>query len=110
MKGKHAKKGINGSTVIIAFMYATWVAYVLFQAAYYTETYTFLPAEITLGTAALFIGETVSLARLKMAKEGTKLSPKNNQWLSRLGIAEGSFEQDALETSAENESKEKANG
>lgn len=102
-RGKHARRAIKGSTVIIAFMYATWVGYILFQAHFYAQTLSFLPSEMTVATAALFIGETVALARLKMAKEGTPLKAKQNQWLTRLGIAESDIEQDALNTSAQNE-------
>lgn len=48
----------------------------------------FLPSEITFGTAALFIVETVSLARLKMAKEGTDVTAVSgsNAFLQKLGL------------------------
>ena len=105
-RGKHARKAVKGSTVIISFMYATWVGYILFQAHFYTQTLSFMPSEMTIATAALFIGETVALARLKMAKEGTTLEAKQNQWMTRLGISESELEQDALKISAENGKRE----
>lgn len=112
MKGKHVKgRKPKGSTIIITFMYFTWLAYLAFAAGFYFETYSltgygaFPPSEITYGTAALFIGETVSLARLKMAKEGAVLKPKqSNKFLEQLGIYDqGSFEDDAMEQSRKNE-------
>ena len=66
-------KKLKGSTVIIACMYLTWSAYVAFQAWCKQAIDAFLPAEVTFGTAALFIVETVSLARLKLAKEGNTM-------------------------------------
>lgn len=79
----------KGSTVIIALMYVTWTAYVLLQAWCRLAIGAFLPPEVTYGTAALFIVETVSLARLKMAKEGGALPQKNpNAFLTKLGIAD----------------------
>lgn len=102
---------IKGSTVIICFMYLTWCAYLALQIWCYQTSYAFLPAEVTYGTAALFISETVSLARLKLAKEGAQIKPKTNQFLSSLGIVgDPGFEQDALEESAKHARKAKENG
>lgn len=110
MRGKHRKRRIKGSTVIICIMYATWIGYLAFQAHYYQQNFTFLPAEVTVATAALFIGETVALARLKMAKEGATLKPKQNQFMQQLGIAESGFEQDAMEESAKRAEREADHG
>lgn len=78
---------IKGSTVIIIFMYVTWILYLFLQIWARKTIGAFLPSEVTLGTAALFIVETVSLARLKMAKEGDKVGAKqNNTFLQRLGL------------------------
>lgn len=107
---KHRRK-VKGSTVIIAFMYFTWLAYLAFAAGFYFETYSltgygaFPPSEITYATAALFIGETVSLARYKMAKEGAVLKPKSsNKFMEQIGIYDsGSFEEEAMEQSRRNE-------
>lgn len=98
----------KGSTVIIVFMYATWIAYLFFQVAVKLHTGAWLPSEVTYGTAALFIVETVSLARLKMAKEGTALDKKpTNAFASRLGLSStlDSFEQDAQKISEANQAK-----
>ena len=59
----------KGSTVCIAAMFFGWIAYVIAQGVFYAHFMTWLPMEITWGTAALFLGECVSLARLKLAKE-----------------------------------------
>lgn len=78
----------KGSTVIIVFMYATWCAYIAVQIWCKTAVNAYLPAEVTYGTAALFIVETVSLARLKMAKEGAEIpARKLNAFASKLGIS-----------------------
>ena len=95
----------KGSTVIIALMYLTWTAYVLLQA-----WCRFLPPEVTYGTAALFIVETVSLARLKMAKEGSALPKKTpNAFLSKIGIGDvPDFEEEAQIESAKHAQKEES--
>lgn len=86
----------KGSTVIIAFMYATWVCYLLLQIWCKQSIGAFLPVEVTYGTAALFIAETVSLARLKMAKEGSELPQKKaNAFLGKMGVAVEDFEEEA---------------
>ena len=101
-------KKLKGSTVIIACMYLTWSAYVAFQAGCKQAIDAFLPAEVTFGTAALFIVETVSLARLKLAKEGNQLpTRKPNAFLSRLGISDvPDFEDEAQIESAKHAQKE----
>jgi len=87
-RGQHKKKRSGvGSTVIISIMFLSTIAYILFNAWYYTLYYSFMPMEITYGFFAVFCVETVSLARLKMAKEGTKLQAKtDNPLLQNLGI------------------------
>lgn len=99
---------LKGSTVIIACMYLTWTAYVAFEAWCKQAVGAFLPAEVTFGTASLFIVETVSLARLKMAKEGTGLSQKKqNPFLSKIGIGDvPDFEDEAQIESAKHAQKE----
>lgn len=95
----------KGSTIIIVFMYATWIIYLLFQLYVRTRCGAWLPSEVTYGTAALFIVETVSLARLKLAKEGNVLPEKQtNTFASKLGLANiESFESDAQKISKENQ-------
>lgn len=83
----------KGSTVIIVFMYVTWVLYILLSIWCKQYTEEFLPAEVTYGTAALFIVETVSLARLKMTKEGTTVTPRHtNTFLESMGLGTSEFE------------------
>lgn len=96
----------KGSTVIIVFMYLTWICYLMFQVHVRMSCGAWLPSEVTYGTAALFIVETVSLARLKMAKEGTVLNKRTtNAFASRLGLSSTleTFEEDAQEASKDNE-------
>lgn len=97
MRAGHARPhGPKGSTVIIAFMYATWVGYLALQVWCKHFTGAYLPAEVTYGTAALFIAETVSLARLKMAKEGQPIGQrKANAFLGKMGVAVDDFEEEA---------------
>lgn len=77
----------KGSTVIITFMYLTWVAYLFAMVYVYLIVGEWFPSEVTFATAALFIAETVSLARLKMAKEGQKVEPKKaNPFLEQIGL------------------------
>ena len=82
-------KNIKGSTIIIALMYLTWIGYIYAQVKIYMVTCEWLPAEITLATAGLFIVETVSLARLKMAKEGAPVGKKkDNPFLEQIGLGD----------------------
>ena len=100
----------KGSTVIIVFMYATWILYLGFQLYVRTRCGAWLPSEVTYGTAALFIVETVSLARLKMAKEGTTLDKRQgNAFAAKLGLSStlDSFEQDAQKISDQNQQQAK---
>lgn len=91
-------------------MYATWTAYLAFQAWCKLAIDAFLPPEVTYGTAALFIAETVSLARLKLAKEGNQLpARKQNPFLAKLGLSEvPDFEEEAQTESAKHAKKEEA--
>lgn len=98
----------KGSTVIITFMYVTWVLYLIAMVGVYTIVGEWFPSEVTFATAALFIAETVSLARLKMAKEGTNIGrKKNNQMLEQIGIYNDSeFEEMAQKINKENYKEE----
>lgn len=98
----------KGSTVIICFMYATWVSYLAFQAWCKLALNSFPPAEVTYCTAALFIAETVSLARLKLAKEGNQLTQKNkNPFFAKIGLADvPDFEEEAQAESAKHAKRE----
>lgn len=77
----------KGSTIIIVFMYATWIAYLAMMVYVHGITGEWFPSEATLATAALFIVETVSLAKLKMAKEGQRVGDKKtNPFLEQIGL------------------------
>lgn len=89
MGGKHSRPRVRASTVIIAVMYASVVLYVAFNAWYYERTFTFLPDSLTAMVGAVFVGETVSLAKLRMAKEqGGQSSGQahTNNYLEQLGV------------------------
>lgn len=89
MRGKHIKKGVKGSSIVITAMYVLWIWYIVAQVWTYANYGSWLPAEMTYATAACFIVETVALARIRMAKEGYVLPKKKaNQFLQRIGIAE----------------------
>lgn len=94
----------KGSTVIITFMYVTWVIYLIAMVVVYNMVGEWFPSEITFATAALFIAETVSLARLKMAKEGTNIGKKkNNAMLEQIGVyGDSEFEEMAQEINSKN--------
>lgn len=100
---KHGRPRIappKGSTVIIAFMYATWVCYLMLQVWCKQTAGAYMPQEVTYCTAALFIAETVSLARLKMAKEGQPIGQrKANAFLGKMGVAVDDFEEEAQKAS-----------
>lgn len=86
----------KGSTVCIAAMFLGWIAYVAAQGWFYVNFKTWLPTEITWGTAALFLGECVSLARLKLAKERQPITDKKaNPIMAKLGVIDlPDFEED----------------
>lgn len=105
------RRHIKGSSVCIAAMYIGVVWYVFAQMFSYWTLGVFLPPEVTYGFFAAFIVETISLARLKLAKEGYNVKPKgSNAFLDRIGISSNieSFEPDAIEISESN--KEANNG
>ena len=98
----------KGSTIIIVFMYLTWIGYLALQLWAKKNIGAFLPMEVTYGTAGLFIIETVSLARLKMAKEGEKIGQKTtNTFLQKLGLGNMTdFEQEAQQEQLKAQRKE----
>ena len=98
-------KKVKGSTIIITFMYVTWILYLVALVWINKSTGMWLPMEVTMATAALFIVETVSLARLKMAKEGTKVGQKkNNPFLEQVGLYNvPDFEEEVIEVQRNDE-------
>lgn len=109
---KHAKRRIKGSTVVITAMYVLWIWYICAQVWTFAQYHSWLPSEVTYGTAACFIVETIALARLKLAKEGSVLpAKKSNQFLQRIGLTDTSELEDvAQEISAENEKRNNNDG
>ena len=102
---------IKGSTLIIIFMYVSWIAFLPFMVFVKLITGSFLPDSVVYGTSALFIVETVSLARLKMAKEGSPVpAQKTNSFLARMGLTGiTDFEED-VQTENAKHAKEASNG
>lgn len=99
----------KGSTVCIAVMFIGWTAYVIAQGWYYAHFTAWLPMEITWGTIGLFLVETVSLARLKMAKEGQPIKDKIvNPMLKKLGVELPDFEAE-VQLEAAKQEKERTN-
>lgn len=97
----------KGSTICIAAMFLGWIAYVVAQGAFYAHFKTWLPMEITWGTAALFLGECVSLARLKLAKEKQPVTPKReNTMLAKLGVTNLPDFEDEVQEAAGKHSKQ----
>lgn len=104
MQQPKERRRIKGSSVIISFMYFGVLWYVGAQMFCFWRLGVFLPPEVTYGFFAAFIVETISLARLKMTKEGDVLKPKAvNAFIERLGIGNiETFEDDAQEMSRKN--------
>lgn len=90
-----AKSG-RGSTAIICVMYVSTVVYVIAQAWYYKNFYAWFPTEVTALIGAVFVAETVSLARLRMAKEQGRAMPakQSDPFLSRIGADVPDFEEE----------------
>ena len=70
------------------------MAYVALQIWFYDRYMTFLPVELTGFFAAVFVAETVSLARLRMAKEQGRPMPAkaHDPYLSSIGADVPDFE------------------
>ncbi|MDO4290279.1 MAG: hypothetical protein Q4C41_03500 [Eggerthellaceae bacterium] len=111
-KGRHAKRRIKGSSVVITAMYVLWIWYICAQVWTFANYSAWLPSEVTYGTAACFIVETIALARIKLSKEGYVLpNKKPNQFLQRIGIVDGSeLEEITQEISKENEKENNHDG
>lgn len=95
MKGWYERHKPKGSTVCIAVMFIGWIWYICFCGWFYVKTDTWFPVEFTWGTIGLFLVETVSLARLKMAKEGAPIKNKIlNPMLKKIGVELPDFEEE----------------
>jgi len=108
---KHMKKKISGFTVCVLVMFLSTIWYILYQSWFYAKYVTFLPMEVTYGFFAVYCFETVSLARLSIAKQKAKLPEKtNNPALEMLGLYSApDFEPEVQETQNNAEEKEMDN-
>lgn len=98
MEKKKTKTKIKGSSICIAVMFIGWIWYISMQILCYWKLHTWLPESITWGTIGLFLVETVSLARLKLAKEGEPIKNKIvNPMLKKLGVELPDFEEEVQE-------------
>lgn len=90
---------VKGSTIIISVMFAAVVAYVALDVWLYLTAYMFLPSDVTYIVGACFVGETVALAKLKIAKEQGNAAPakRPNQFMQGLGL----YDLDTLDEGAE---------
>ena len=82
---------VRGSTVIIAVMFASWVAFVAATVWIRLIVGDWLPSEIIVASAGLFITELACLAKIRMAKEGAKAPPQSNSEMDQMGAGESRF-------------------
>lgn len=89
---------VRGSTIIIAVMFASWVAFII--AAVYIRLLVgdWLPSEIIVASAGLFITELACLAKIRMAKEGAKAPEQSNSEMDQIGAGESRFSEVLEET------------
>jgi len=116
MSAKHMKKPhVSGFTVCVLVMFLSTVAYILYQSWFFTRTGSFLPMEVTYGFFAVYCFETVSLARLSIAKQRIKNGESNvrlpekgeNPMLQSLGLYSGQdFEAEVQELQMEGNNNE----
>ena len=107
----HMRRGpVRSSTVIIAVMYASVVAYILFDAHFYETNFAFLPMDASALVGACFIAETVSLAKIRMVKEDGRApdySRKPNTFMNQLGVYDlPDFTDEAMSAQQEGNSNE----
>lgn len=106
MANHMSSKGVKGSTVIIFFMFLAVIAYVAVDIWCYKNLYSWVPYDASAIVGACFVAETVSLAKLKMAKEDGRKADYSKKmtdpFSSKLGI-------DGLEDFSE-EAVDAANG
>lgn len=105
------KKKISGFTVCVLVMFVSTIWYILYQSWFYNQYSTFLPMEVTYGFFAVYCFETVSLARLSIAKNKARLPEKaGNPALEMLGLYSApDFESDVQAIQNENEEQEMDN-
>lgn len=86
------KHGIKGSTIIILLMFLAVVVYIAVDIWCYKNFHSWIPYDASAIVGACFVAETVSLAKLKMAKEegrrGDYSKKGTNSWMSKLGVSQ----------------------
>lgn len=80
----------KGSTIIILFMFLAVIAYVVVDIWCYKNLHSWIPYDASAIVAACFVAETVSLAKLKMAKEDGRKADYSKKatdsFMSKLGV------------------------
>lgn len=102
MASHYERRRIKGSTVIIAAMFAAVIAYVATDIWCYATYRSWIPYDASAIVGACFVAETVSLAKLKMAKErgqvGDYSRKTSNSFMQRLGVTSlTDFSEEAVE-------------
>lgn len=84
-------RGPKGSTIIILFMFLAVIAYVAVDIWCYKNLHSWIPYDASAIVAACFVAETVSLAKLKMAKEDGRKADYSkkttNSFMTKLGVS-----------------------
>lgn len=87
---RHMREPVKGSTIIIALMFAAVVAYVAVDIWVYANYHSWIPYDASAIVGACFVAETVSLAKLKMAKESGRAADyskkASNSFMTKLGV------------------------
>lgn len=85
-----SEKGPKGSTVIILMMFLAVIGYVAVDIWCYKNYHSWIPYDASAIVGACFVAETVSLAKLKMAKEDGRKADYSkkatNSFMSRIGV------------------------
>lgn len=102
------REGIKGSTVIISVMFVSVVAYVAADIWVYSQFHSWIPYDASAIVGACFVAETVTLAKIKMAKEDGRRADYSkrtgNSFLTKLGVADlPDFTDEAVTAQKEND-------
>lgn len=86
-----SEKGPKGSTVIILMMFLAVIGYVAVDIWCYKNYHSWIPYDASAIVGACFVAETVSLAKLKMAKEDGRKADYSkkatNSFMTKLGVS-----------------------
>ncbi len=104
------RRGVRGSTVIITVMFASVVAYVAVDIWCYSQYKSWIPYDTSAIVGACFVAETVTLAKIKMAKEDGRKADyskrSGNSFLTKVGVTDmPDFTEEAVTISNENDAK-----